>query len=477
METYARELIPPLAALGVRLTALVNREAAAAEGPWHDVVPMELVPVRARNRVEWVRGEQQHVPRIAAAHRRRRRSLARVDGARVGPRRAGDHRARPPVPRRAGRPRRPARTRDAGARAGRRPALGARPRRLARHEGRHHRPPRRPARQDRRDPARRFGPPARHAGTRARAARAARPRRAPRAARGIGQAPAEEPHGPARRARRHPTRAAAAARHAGVRDTARGRAQGARCRAAAHRGQRCSSAGCRPRTSRACTHSLSRSCSRRSTRGSGSRSSRRWPAACRSPARTAPLSPRWPATRRCLFDPTDPRAIAGAVERLISDDRLAARPAGPRPRARQTLHLGTHGTRDARRLQPRCRAGVVARGAARVGTACRRGPYALTDGSTRGPPSPRRGVSASDLRGDGPVERGSNRQACRAAPRRAHDRSRMWRWRTDDASRARCRRRRHRGRRVHTSRRRDRTRSRRACRRGRSCRPAAVRNR
>jgi len=66
METYARELIPPLAALGVRLTALVNREAAAAHGPWHDVVPMELVPVRARNRVEWVRGEQQHVPRIAA---------------------------------------------------------------------------------------------------------------------------------------------------------------------------------------------------------------------------------------------------------------------------------------------------------------------------------------------------------------------------------------------------------------------------
>jgi len=66
METYARELIPPLAALGVRLTALVNREAAAADGPWHDVVPMELVPVRARNRIEWVRGEQQHVPRIAA---------------------------------------------------------------------------------------------------------------------------------------------------------------------------------------------------------------------------------------------------------------------------------------------------------------------------------------------------------------------------------------------------------------------------
>ena len=67
METYARELIPRLAGLdGLELTALVNREAAAAgDGPWGDVVPMEVVPVRARNRVEWVRGEQQFVPRLA----------------------------------------------------------------------------------------------------------------------------------------------------------------------------------------------------------------------------------------------------------------------------------------------------------------------------------------------------------------------------------------------------------------------------
>lgn len=67
MEIYARELIPRLAAVeGLRLTAFVNREAAeGARGPWHDV-PHETVPVNARNRLEWVRGEQQQLPRLAA---------------------------------------------------------------------------------------------------------------------------------------------------------------------------------------------------------------------------------------------------------------------------------------------------------------------------------------------------------------------------------------------------------------------------
>jgi glycosyltransferase involved in cell wall biosynthesis len=65
METYARELLPRLAARGdLRLTALVNREAAKAGGPWLEL-PHEVVPVRARNRREWVRGEQQYVPRLA----------------------------------------------------------------------------------------------------------------------------------------------------------------------------------------------------------------------------------------------------------------------------------------------------------------------------------------------------------------------------------------------------------------------------
>ena len=67
METYARELVARLAAVdGLRLTAFLNREAAEGEsGPWHDI-PNVTLPVRARNRVEWVRGEQQHLPRQAA---------------------------------------------------------------------------------------------------------------------------------------------------------------------------------------------------------------------------------------------------------------------------------------------------------------------------------------------------------------------------------------------------------------------------
>ena len=68
MEVYARELIPALreADPGLRLTAFVNREAAESGGdaPWKEI-PHEVVPVRARRRTEWVRGEQQHLPRLA----------------------------------------------------------------------------------------------------------------------------------------------------------------------------------------------------------------------------------------------------------------------------------------------------------------------------------------------------------------------------------------------------------------------------
>ena len=68
METVARELLPALvaAAPDVRFTAFVNREAAeAAAGPWSELVPSVTVPVRARNRVGWVRGEQQLLPGLA----------------------------------------------------------------------------------------------------------------------------------------------------------------------------------------------------------------------------------------------------------------------------------------------------------------------------------------------------------------------------------------------------------------------------
>jgi glycosyltransferase involved in cell wall biosynthesis len=62
METYARELIPRLVeGGGVRLTAFVNREAAGEDFG----VASEVVPVGARNRLSWVRGEQLLLPRLA----------------------------------------------------------------------------------------------------------------------------------------------------------------------------------------------------------------------------------------------------------------------------------------------------------------------------------------------------------------------------------------------------------------------------
>jgi len=73
MEVAARELIPALLAQappGMRFTAFVNREAAAAGGgPWGELLPAVTVPVRARDRVQWVAGEQAVLP-IAAARAR-----------------------------------------------------------------------------------------------------------------------------------------------------------------------------------------------------------------------------------------------------------------------------------------------------------------------------------------------------------------------------------------------------------------------
>jgi glycosyltransferase involved in cell wall biosynthesis len=64
METAARATIPHLAAReDLRLTLFVNREAAGSFGGIADEV---LVPVRAANRVEWVRGEQLLLPGLAA---------------------------------------------------------------------------------------------------------------------------------------------------------------------------------------------------------------------------------------------------------------------------------------------------------------------------------------------------------------------------------------------------------------------------
>jgi glycosyltransferase involved in cell wall biosynthesis len=66
-EIYARELIPRLVAAAPqhRFTAFVNRRAAGTPGPWTELMEQVVVPVRAMNRFEWVRGEQQLLPRLA----------------------------------------------------------------------------------------------------------------------------------------------------------------------------------------------------------------------------------------------------------------------------------------------------------------------------------------------------------------------------------------------------------------------------
>jgi glycosyltransferase involved in cell wall biosynthesis len=69
LETYARELIPALleqAPAGTRFTIFINREAAAAgDRPWNEALPTVTVPVNARNRVQWVLGEQFLLPSLA----------------------------------------------------------------------------------------------------------------------------------------------------------------------------------------------------------------------------------------------------------------------------------------------------------------------------------------------------------------------------------------------------------------------------
>jgi glycosyltransferase involved in cell wall biosynthesis len=71
METYARELIPAMRNVepGLRITSFVNREAYGTDGPWTELTQQVLVPVEARRRLEWVRGEQQLLPRLAARAR------------------------------------------------------------------------------------------------------------------------------------------------------------------------------------------------------------------------------------------------------------------------------------------------------------------------------------------------------------------------------------------------------------------------
>jgi glycosyltransferase involved in cell wall biosynthesis len=67
MEVYARELLPRLAAIpGLEPVAIVNRVAAGdADALWNGAVRSVVAPVDARDRRQWVWGEQRHVPRLA----------------------------------------------------------------------------------------------------------------------------------------------------------------------------------------------------------------------------------------------------------------------------------------------------------------------------------------------------------------------------------------------------------------------------
>jgi glycosyltransferase involved in cell wall biosynthesis len=68
LETYARELLHGLLRVRpkLRVTAFVNTEVSeAAEAFWREIVPTITVPIRARRRWDWVRGEQQLLPVFA----------------------------------------------------------------------------------------------------------------------------------------------------------------------------------------------------------------------------------------------------------------------------------------------------------------------------------------------------------------------------------------------------------------------------
>ena len=71
MEVYARHLIESLVKVrpDLRLTAFVNRNAAAERGPWNELVESVTVPVNSRSRVAWVLADQLLLPPMAARAR------------------------------------------------------------------------------------------------------------------------------------------------------------------------------------------------------------------------------------------------------------------------------------------------------------------------------------------------------------------------------------------------------------------------
>lgn len=67
-ETYAQELIPRLldARPEIDFVAFVNRETTSRSLAWGEALRLIAIPVHARNRTEWVRGEQRHLPHLAS---------------------------------------------------------------------------------------------------------------------------------------------------------------------------------------------------------------------------------------------------------------------------------------------------------------------------------------------------------------------------------------------------------------------------
>ena len=350
-DPAARRRAPDL-----RLTALVNREAAGED------LGIEQVSSRCTRggASEWVRGEQQHVPRLAARGGRatsctrsaaRRRCAGRVPrvttihdlnysscpDAHFGVRGLGMRRARP------------GRRAPLAARSSSTPSRRARPGRSI------------SARRRRRSTSCRSAsppPPTVAADAAARAARAARARRRARSCSASRpSARTRTSRGCCARSPRSRPSAGPLLVRARLPDAARGGAARARRASSASRRRALPALGLGGRARGSVRAGDAASCSRRSTRASGCRCSRRWRAACRSHARTAPRCRRWPATPRCCSTPTDVDAIRAAIERLLADDALRERLAGGRPRAGRALHVGGAPRELTRRQLPPALAG------------------------------------------------------------------------------------------------------------------------
>ena len=355
MEVAARELIPALvkAAPELRFTAFVNREAAVAkDGPWGELLPAVTVPVNARNRVQWVRGEQQLLPRLAAragvdlvhslastapARGRFRRVVtvhdliyARFPEAHAGIRDLGMRVLVPLAVRRSDRVIVDSHStqRDVvellGTDAERIDVvpLGIgtmrRDQPLPEHELRERL---------------RLG-------------------ERPIASEPVGQASAQEPAHADRRACIDPGRAPPLLVLPGYPTEHEARCASVRARPG-WRATCASRTGSAARSSRGFGKWRRRSCTRRCTRASACRCWRRWRAACRWPARTHPRYRRSQARRRCCSTPTTSaqsplRSSAALKER--SGPRGGRAPACTRAGASARVHLGAHCAADAREL-------------------------------------------------------------------------------------------------------------------------------